>query len=499
MYTLSKSKLMACQQCQKRLWLEVHRPEDREDSAATQTRYRVGHSVGEMARRLYDPEGQGVLLDPQKVGFEVAHTRTQKLLETDQPIFEACFRVPGALAIADVLLPVPRRRKRSWRMVEVKSSTSVKDEHRADLAIQAFVARATGAPLTQASLAHVDSQWVYPGDEDYRGLLIEEDLTDEVFGCSDQVRDWIKEAHRIVALKREPPIATGPQCHTPYPCGFLDYCKSQEPQTQHPVEWLPGKLNRELAAYIAEHGVTDLSDLPDGLLNRMQKRVQSASLSGQVYFDREAARSMLRRHKPPLYFLDFETIQFAVPIWKGTRPYQNIPFQFSLHRLFRGGRLEHKSFLDLSGSDPSRSLAQALLAACGEKGTIFAYNKSFEATRIRELAKRFPHLSEPLQALNERMEDLLPVAKNHYYHPGQQGSWSLKEVLPTLCPDLAYDDLEGVQDGTMAMDAFMEAIAPQTRSGRKTELEGQLHEYCKRDTLALVRLWSAFSGTPVDD
>ena len=211
----------------------------------------------------------------------------------------------------------------------------------------------------------------------------------------------------------------------------------------------------------------------------------------------EAAAQALASHKPPAYFMDFETIQFAVPIWKGTRPYQQIPFQFSVHRLSRTGKLEQQAFVDLSGKDPSKAFAEALLAACGERGPIFVYNAGFETARIRDLAARFPRLAKALLALNERVVDLLPVAREYYYQPSQQGSWSIKAVLPTFCPDLNYGDLDGVQDGGMAMEAFLEALSPQTGAARKVEIERQLLDYCALDTYAMVRLWSAFTGKAV--
>ena len=161
MRTLSKSKLMAYRQCPKRLWLEVHRLDLREDSAATQASFAVGHQVGDIAQRLYDPKGKGVLIDPQSEGFDTAFARTKELLESAQPIFEAGFRAEGAVAFADVMLPVIKAGKLVWRMVEVKSSTSVKDYHRDDTAVQSFVARSSGVPLTGIGLAHIDSSWIY--------------------------------------------------------------------------------------------------------------------------------------------------------------------------------------------------------------------------------------------------------------------------------------------------------------------------------------------------
>lgn len=494
MRALSKSKLLAYRQCPRRLWLEIHRPELRLDSEATQASFDVGHQVGDIARQLYDPENKGQLLDPQAEGFEAAFARTQELLSSDQPIFEASFSAEGALALADVLLPVRKAGEQAWRMVEVKSSTSVKPYHRDDIAVQAFVARSAGVPLEAVALAHIDSAWVYPGGGDYRGLLHEEDLTAEAFSRKDEVEAWIADAQAIVQQNAAPAMNTGRHCGVPYECGFLGHCQSLEPQTEYPVAWLPHIQANALKAHIEEHHTADLRDIPDELLNERQRRVKSCTLSGETWFDAAGAAEDLAAHKLPAWFIDFETIQFAVPLWPGTRPYQQIPFQFNVHRLSRTGRLEHQSFLDLSGNDPTRAFAEALITACGKRGPVYVYNAGFETARIRELGERYPDLAPPLLAINTRVVDLLRVAEQRYYHPSQQGSWSIKQVLPAVAPDLRYDALDGVQDGGMAMDAFREAIAPNISAVRKTRIEKQLLEYCGLDTYAMVRLWQFFAG-----
>jgi hypothetical protein len=493
---LSKSRLMAFRHCPKRLWLEIHHPELARDSAATQASFDIGNRVGKIARQLYDPKGRGILVDAQAEGFDAALARSQVLLRSASPLFEAGFRADGAMAFADVMLPATRSGKRVWRMVEVKSSTQVKDYHRDDVAVQAYVARAAGVPLVSIALAHVDSGWTYPGDGDYAGLLTEKNLTKEAFGRAHEVQAWIVEAHRIVA-GTEPEVATGNQCRKPYECGFLAWCHRFEQQSEHPIQWLPGKRSRTLTEHIETLGLTEMRAVPDELLSDVQRRVKQATLSGKPYFDRAGAAARLSMHRLPAYFMDFETVQFPVPIWKGTKPYQQIPFQFSVHRLSRTGKLEHQPFLDLSGNDPSKSFAKALISACGERGPIFVYNAAFETARISDLARRLPRLSAALRALNERVVDLLPVARDHYYHPSQQGGWSIKAVLPALCPELRYSDLQGVQDGGMAVNAYLEAIAPQTASVRRQEIERQLLAYCALDTYAMVRLWSAFTGKPV--
>lgn len=496
MRTLSKSKILAFRQCPKRLWLEVYHSDLRKDSLATQATFVTGHQVGDIARQLYDPEGKGILINPQTEGFDASFKRTQELLRSDQPIFEAGFRAEGALAFADIMLPNMQGSQRTWHMIEVKSSTSVKDYQRDDVAVQAFVARTSGVALSAIMLAHIDSSWVYPGNGNYKGLLLENDLTDEAFGREEEVRGWVTEAQQILASnKQAPKMAMGKQCSTPYECGFYAYCQALEPQAHHPIRWLPGPLSNELQTHIEAHSLIELSDVPNELLSEQQQRVKSVTISGEVYFDQKNAAHELAKYKFPVYFLDFEAIQFAVPIWEGTRPYQQIPFQFSVHHLSCNGKLRQQAFLDLSGADPSEKLAKALIDKCGKLGPIFAYSASFEKSRISELAKRFTYLAKPLLALNARMVDLLPVARKNYYHPSQQGSWSIKAVLPALCPDLNYGDLSGVQNGGMAMSAFLEAISPETSPERKGEINRQLLAYCELDTYAMVRIWVAFSGS----
>ncbi|MBV6448076.1 DUF2779 domain-containing protein [Nitrosomonas sp.] len=378
-------------------------------------------------------------------------------------------------------------------MIEVKSSTSVKDYHYDDLAVQAFAVKAAGIPLASISLAHIDSSWVYPGNNDYCGLLKENDLTEETLSRTDEVNEWIIQAQNIAAQPIEPAIETGNQCFSPFECSFYSYCSRNEPKPEYPIVWLP-RFPSAKVEKLAVQGIDDLRNVPDELLNDQQLRVKTHTLANTVFFDAAGAASDLAAYPLPAYFLDFETIQFAVPVWKGTRPYQQMVFQFSLHRLDASGQLEHTEFLDLSGYDPSESFTQSLIAAFSGQGPVFVYNAGFETARIRELAERFPSLSQPLLAINARVVDLLPVARKRYYHPSQQGSWSIKKVLPAVVPELRYDTLNGVQDGGMAMDAFLEGIRLDTPPERKAQIEQQLLAYCKLDTYAMVRLWQVFSG-----
>lgn len=492
MHNLSKSKIIAYRQCPKRLWLEIHQPELRDDSASEMV-FQIGHQVGEIAQRIYDPENTGVVIDIQALGHKEALAQSAVLLaEGKSKVFEAGITIKGALAYADVMLPDHSDGTLRWKMIEVKSSTSMKDYYRDDIAVQAYIASAAGVSLSSISLAHIDNSFVYPGDGDYQGLLTENDLTAETLSRSEEVKEWIAGAQAVAALAEEPDVATGPHCNTPFACGFCDYCNRDKVWPEYPLSSLPN-LHYRRREQIEAAGHEDLRDVPDEFLGAIQNRVKQCSITGENYFDAEGAAADLAPHGFPAYFLDFETAMFAVPIWKGTRPYQQIPFQFSLHILAENGDLQHHGFLDLTGDDPSRAFAMSLVDLCDTTGPVYVYNAAFECRVMRELAARFPEFAPGLEVIIDRVVDLLPIARNRYYHPSQHGSWSLKAVLPAAVPDLSYDQLDGVKDGMMAVSAYQEAIDPQTSPERKQEIDTQLVEYCKLDTLAMVRLWEVFS------
>ena len=496
MRNLSKSKILAYRQCPKRLWLEIHRPELRDDSASEAV-FAIGNQVGEIARGIFDPDQTGVTIDIGELDHPEALARSAILLaEGKGPIFEAGITAEGALAYADVMLPDRSDGTLRWRMIEVKSSGSVKDYQRDDLAVQSYLAAHSDVALSSASIAHIDNQFVYPGDGDYRGLLKENDLTEEASSRSDEVQEWIAGAQAVVALPDEPVIETGPQCVYPYTCSFCEYCnrdKVAEPAPDYPLSSLP-RFHWRKHELMEELGIDDLRNVPDEYLSDTQAHIKQHTVAGTVFFDTEGAAADLASYGFPAYFLDFETVMFTVPIWKGTRPFRQIPFQLSLHILEENGSIQHHGFLDLSGDDPSLACAQSLVNLCGENGPVYAYNAGFEKMVIRDLADRFPTYAAALETIIERVVDLHPIAKNRYYHPSQHGSWSLKAVLPALCPELSYCSLDGVQDGSMAVSAYQEAIAPETTNECKAQIQSQLREYCKLDTFAMVRIWEMFRG-----
>lgn len=490
---------MALRQCTRRLWLELHRPELREDPPASRLHFAVGDLVGALARTLYDPEDNGVLIDVDALGPDQGVAHTAAVLDRRVPVFEAGLEGGGARAFVDVLRPVRRGSRRAWELIEVKSSANPKASHRDDLAIQAYVAVESGLPLAAVKLAHVDTRFVYRGDHDYHGLLREIDLSAEASARHDEVAEWVARGEAVAAAAEAPEQRTGAHCRSPHPCPFLGHCRAAEPAVAYPLAVLPRQTG-ELRRRIAVEGWRDLREVPEDLLSPLQRRVRDHTLAGTVFFDQAGAAADLRALPGPPIFLDFEVVQLAVPLWPGSHPYEMFPFQFSLHWLDAGGQLSHAGHLDLSGAEPSRAFARELLAACPPQGTVFVWNADFELARLAELGQRHPDLRAGLQQIAGRVVDLLTIAETRYYHPAQRGSWKLKRILPTLPGQLDHADLTGVQDGHAAMLAYIEAIQPECSAARRAELSRGLQEYCRLDTLALVAMWRLLSGaTPAPD
>ena len=491
MANLFKSRIISYRQCPKRLWLEIHKPEERDDSASEMS-FKIGNKVGDVARIVFDPENTGVIIDIKELGHSQAIAESAQLLaDGTKPIFEAGLNIPGLMAYADVMLPNRNHGVLQWDMIEVKSSTSVKDYYRDDVAVQAYIAEQMGLSLSSVGLAYINNDYIHQEDLKYQGLFTLAELTEETKARSSEVAEWVAGAYAVADLVDEPEIEMGNQCYDPFTCSFCAYCSKGIPQAKHPVSWFP-RLSGKRKAALDAAGISEMSEVDDDFLNLIQQRVRDVTVSGETYFDSKGAAEDLAPYGYPAYFLDFETAMFAVPIWNGTRPFQQLPFQFSVHTLQEDGSLIHYNFLDLSGNDPSQSCAKALVDQCGVKGPIFAYNAGFEKGVMCKLAERFPEYAQALENIIGRVVDLLPIARNRYYHPSQQGSWSLKAVLPAAIPELSYAQLVGVQNGSMAVDAYMEAITPGTTTERKQELYHQLNEYCKLDTFAMVKLWEFF-------
>ena len=488
---LSKSKLISAWQCPKRLYLEKFHPELAEITDNMEAMFALGHEVGDVAKALYGtPESVEIPFD-RRMSRMVAATRDLISNGARFPIFEATFEHDGILVRVDVLIPSGD----GWRVVEVKASTSVKDYHVLDCAIQEWVLRSAGIPLTSIHLAHVNNQFVYQGDGDYHGLLVEHDLTEDVKTVDPRVEDLIATARNAIAGGM-PEVAVGAHCSKPYDCAFQHYCWPGD--SDYPIACLKGSKAR-LGQYVAL-GYRDIRDVPaEEITAETQIRVHHVTCKGAPEV-LDGAGQILSSLDYPRYYLDFETIAPAVPFWAGTRPYETVPVQWSCHIDDGTGdgsyqAMRHEEFLDLSGNPPMRALAVNLVDVLGDSGPVFMYT-SYEEQVIRHLIEMFPDLKRDLEKIILRLFDLHPVVKDHYYHPDMLGSWSIKAVLPTINPAMDYKKLEGIREGTAASNGFLEAIDPETDMVRKLELEEQLRRYCRFDTEAMVEIVRFFTTRP---
>lgn len=479
---LSKSRIISAWQCPKKLYLEKYRAELAVVSAQTQSLFATGHQVGKIAQELFGT-ADAVEIPFGRIRAMLQETQTLIDGNASFPIFEASFQYQGVFVRVDALLPDHG----GWRAIEVKASTSVKDYHVLDCAIQDWVMRGLGLPVTAISLAHIDNQFVYAGHNDYDGLLVEVDLTDEVRTVEPAVETLVSRARDAVSGAM-PDVPVGAHCNKPYECPFTNFCWPAG--AEYPIAGLGGSKAR-LGDYVAL-GHTDIRDVdPASISADTQRRIHRVTQSGEAEI-LGGARCILSALPYPRYYLDFETIAPAVPFWRGTRPYAAVPVQWSCH--IDNGQcdgvhadMQHEEFLDLSGEPPMRALAERLIKCLGDEGPVVMYT-NYEERVINGLIELFPDLEGPLQDIVDRLIDLHPIVKDNYYHPKMLGSWSIKAVLPTIAPHMDYAMLAGIKEGTGASDGFIEAISSLTTQEHRDELEEQLLRYCKFDTEAMAEI-----------
>lgn len=482
---LSKSRITMFEQCPKRLWLAIDRPELAQFDEGAQGRFDNGHKVGELACALH-PEGVMVGAEPDLVA---ALEQTAHLLSDGHPgpIFEATFSHEGVLIRADIL---EGHGANAWRLAEVKSSTGAKDYHLGDLATQLWVIGEAGVSVSAAVIRHVNRDFVLEREGDYRGLFADADLLDEADILALE-RPALVAAARKVLAGAEPERDLGDHCNVPFPCEFSAHCSRALPSgPEWPVEILPNGAWKKWA----KKGVVDLLELDETTMPKPREAlIVAATRTGVPYHDREGGRVAMAQWGWPRAWLDFETISPAVPLWLGTRPYGQIPFQFSLHLEQEDGSMSHHEFLCCDGSDPRPGCAAALVEAIPPEATVIAYNAGFERSVLRALAQQIRQHAAALSAMAERTVDLLPITRENWYHRDQRGSWSIKAVLPTIAAELDYAALE-VKDGGMAQESFLEASDPATSPERRWALEEALKAYCARDTWAMVVVARRLAG-----
>jgi len=476
-YNLSKSKYQSGLQCKKKLWLDIN---DREKasplSKADERIFEQGTEVGIEARKIF-PGGLLIEYDRNNPSSSVEKT-TEAIKHGPKVLFEGAFIFDDVLVLADVLL---KNNDNSWDLIEVKSTTSVKPLHISDLAIQKYVIKGAGLKVNNTHLMHLNSKCVYP---DLGNLFVIEDVSEEVDELFKSVPQNVAIFKDIISLQDEPAVAIGPQCNDPYDCPFKEYC--WEFVGNRAVFDIPG-LNRNKKVILQDKGILTLEQLPqDFPLSDTQWDYVYRILNKDTYIDVDGIREKLNELEYPIYFLDFETYNPAIPRLDGMGPYNQFPFQYSCHVLGENGELDHYEYLHTENTDPRKPLAEMLLGSISGAGSVVAYFAGFEKSVLENLCGCFPEHIAQLQSIIDRLWDQLDIFKYHYKHYAFGGTNSLKSVLPVVVPELSYEEL-GVQGGTDAQAVWDEMINTDDEE-QKERMKKELKEYCRMDTLAMVEI-----------
>jgi predicted RecB family nuclease len=489
---ISKSKFCAGVQCLKRLYLLVHSPElAAQPSAADQAIIQQGHEVGMLARKLFSG---GVEVCERSLDQAIRATR-ELVADPEIPaIFEGVFEHGGVLVKIDVL---HRRRDGRFRLVEVKSSTDVKEQHLHDVGIQYRVVSRSGLDVGSASLGHVNRNYVVDGQNiNLRRFFCIRNLTRRVQRLEPKLTFHLRSEFAVLRMPNAPEIAPGRHCTDPVTCEFFDHCNPA--RLKDHISYLP-RLHASAIEKLEGMGVESIRDIPDDFeLSDIQRRACTSVQNGEPWFDRGGLKAALAGLQYPIFFMDFETVNPAIPRFAGMRPYDHLPFQWSVHvRRSPEAKPEHFEFLATDGSDPRCEFITSLCEALGESTSIVVYNAGFESQRLSELATWLPEFTDQIKKIQARLWDLLPVVRNHVYHPAFAGSYSLKAVLPALIPNMSYKGLE-VADGTdtgLAWEAFTRGGLDQVEQDR---IKKALLDYCGQDTLALVKLVTKLRSVSID-
>jgi len=475
---ISKSKFVAGVQCLKRLYLQVHSPELAEQpDAAAEAIIEQGHKVGMLARRLFP---RGVEVCERSLDQAIRATRELVANPEIPALFEAAFEHDGVVVRVDVL---HRRADGRLRLIEVKSSASLKEEHLDDVAIQYRVLSRCGLDVGSCCLAHVNRSFVFRGGnvDPWRFFRIR-NVTRLVEKLQPKLTFQLRAAFTVLSMPAAPDVKPGSHCTAPVVCEFYDRCNSPRPDDH--IGYLP-RIHASAMEELEEMGIESIREIPDDFeLSEIQRRAATCVQTGEPWYSPEL-RQVLDGLAYPLYFADFETVNPAIPPFAGMRPYDQLPFQWSVHVLRQpGAEHEHYEFLATGANDPRREFIESLCYALGESGNIVVYS-AFESQRLSDLASWFPEFADRINAIQARLFDLLPIVRAHTYHPAYAGSYSIKSVLPALVPEMTYDGME-VADGQAAGLAWESLITGLLDKTERDRIRKALLDYCGQDTLALV-------------
>jgi len=473
---LTKSKYLIGLQCSRYLWVMLNEP-DRipKSDASTQHRFDQGHLIGEFAKKLF-PGGIDIPTDDFKNNLRL----TEELLKKRKPLFEAGFMFDNIFSRIDVLKPVSND---EWDIIEVKSSTSVKPVNIHDVSFQRYCCEKYGLKIRKCFLMHINNEYIRQSEIDPAGLLTMAEITTEVDGATNGIQKRIDSMFSAIISEKCLAVTIGDQCNGPYECPLKDECWDFLPENN--IFEMSG--SKKKAFELFEKGIYAFKDIPDDfILNSKQEIQRNCATTDKPHIEKKAIKQFLNTLEYPLYYLDFETFSGAIPPFDDTRPYQQIPFQFSLHVVEKeNAAVKHYSFLADGTGDPRTEFLSSLKNVMGDKGSIVVYNQSFEKGVLNKLATFLPEYDEWVESLNDRIIDLLaPFRSFHYYDARQRGSASIKNVLPVIT-GTSYDHLN-ISDGMEASRAFLDVISNNVLEDERMKVMEDLEKYCALDTEGMI-------------
>lgn len=488
-YKLSKSTFMKGSQCIKSIYLNKFHKDLRDPvSESKQAIFDTGHQVGDLAQSLF-PGGinSDFSLD---LDADKASAKTLEFIKSGHKvIYEAAFIYDECLAVMDILV----NDGKTWKAYEVKSSTSAKEEYKLDASYQYYVIENSGIHLDDVSIVYINNQYVRQGELDINELFSIESVLDTACSNIALVRESIAAYKKVLESGKIPEMGIGEYCSKPYDCDFLSHCWEHIPEDS--IFDISGMFTKKKFE-LYNSGIIKISDITSDIKLSVNQKLQvDSAKNNTTVIDKRSIGDFLNNLNYPLFFLDFETIRPAVPVYNNHRPYQQIPFQYSLHIVSKqGDNPLHFDFLATGLEDPRKALIESLIEQTKGTGDILVYNETFERKRLEEITRDFPEYTNDIESVLMRLKDLMiPFKDKYYYKPEMRGSYSIKEVLPALVPELKYDGL-AINNGDLASITFMKIVNKEFSESEVENLRKDLLEYCKLDTFAMVKILDVLYG-----
>lgn len=472
---LTKSKFLIGLECPRCFWKAMNEKDSNPKTSQQEQNIKNGINVGNLSKKLFSNSR-----DLTNMELEQNLEATKRYLLLDNVIFEAGLRVNNLYARIDILKPCSDG---TWDIIEVKSTSEVKDEHIYDVAFQKYVCEIAGIAINKCSILHLNKDYIKQGQLDLKQLFKTEDVSERVEKVYKKIPEIIEELMCIANLPNEPEVKAEKYFLKEYPCDFNSECWSLLPKNNVSKLY---KLSKKRVVKFMKSGINKISEVPDNLLNHNQRIQKAAILNNRPYINKEGIQKFIDTLKYPIYYFDFETFMEPIPRFDNCKAYMQIPFQYSIHIEQQDGEIKHQEFLHKSICDPRREVLESLIKALGDKGSIVVFNQTFEKTRLEELALLYPDYKVAIDNILGRIVDLLnPFSNFYYYSPKQEGSCSIKKVLPAIT-GRDYSDLD-INNGEDASTLYFKATFEDKISiDEKEKVYSDLLNYCKRDTEGMI-------------